>query len=106
MLRNVKVQKYIQDQLDKLHDENTADTKEVMEYLTSVMRGRDETETVLVIDKEAVRMDILPEHREKLKAAELLAKTLGMFDKQAENNNESLEKLGALLKEVKDDAQR
>lgn len=39
MLRNVKVQKYISDQLEKIHSQKTADAQEVIEYLTSVLRG-------------------------------------------------------------------
>ena len=39
LLRIAKVQEYINQQLDKISSEKTADAKEVMEYLTSVMRG-------------------------------------------------------------------
>ena len=84
MLTNVKVKSYIEKQLDRLHDEKTADAKEVMEYLTSVMRGESESE-IVVIEGEgdgvsiARRMNKAPDEKERLKAAELLGKRFGLF---------------------------
>lgn len=39
LLRNVNVKIYISDQLERIHNEKTADAQEVMEYLTAVLRG-------------------------------------------------------------------
>ena len=39
LLKNVEVKTYISERLEELHDERTADAKEVIEYLTSVLRG-------------------------------------------------------------------
>lgn len=39
MLKNVEVKTYIDEQLERLHNEKTADAQEVLEYLTAVMRG-------------------------------------------------------------------
>ena len=39
LLRNVKVKNYIAEQMEKIHNEKTADAQEVIEYLTSVLRG-------------------------------------------------------------------
>lgn len=39
LLSFVKVKTYISEQLERIHNENTADAQEVMEYLTAVMRG-------------------------------------------------------------------
>lgn len=47
LLTNANIKAYIEAELEKLHDERTADAKEVIEYLTSVMR-REETESVVV----------------------------------------------------------
>lgn len=47
LLTNVDIKAYIEAELEKLHDERTADAKEVIEYLTSVMR-REKTESVVV----------------------------------------------------------
>ena len=84
LLANVKVKTYIDEQLEKMHDERTADAKEVMEYLTSVMRGESEAEIVVVEGvgdgaSEARRMIKAPDEKERLKAAELLGKRYGLF---------------------------
>ena len=39
LLTNANVKKYISDQLEKIHNQKTADAQEVIEYLTSVLRG-------------------------------------------------------------------
>lgn len=39
LLRNAEVRKYIDEQLEKMHNERSADAQEVIEYLSSVMRG-------------------------------------------------------------------
>lgn len=84
LLRNAKVKAYIDEQLEKMHDEKTADAKEVMEYLTSVMRGESESEIVVVEGigdgaSEARRFMKAPDEKERLKAAELLGKRYGLF---------------------------
>ena len=84
LLRNAKVKAYIDEQLAKLHDKKTADAKEVMEYLTSVMRGESSAEIVVVEGigdgaSEARRMIKAPDEKERLKAAELLGKRYGLF---------------------------
>lgn len=85
LLRNAEVQKYISDQMEELHSEKTADAQEVMEYLTSVLRGeskssvlaRDEIGAERVIEKP-------PDEKERLKAAELLGKRYGLYTDKIE----------------------
>ena len=84
LLRNVKVEKYVSEKLAELSDERCADAKEVMEYLTSVMRGESESEIIIVEGtgegySEARRVTKNPDEKEKLKAAELLGKRFGLF---------------------------
>lgn len=84
LLGNVKVKTYIQEKLDQISSEKIADTKEVMEYLTSVMRGQSQSEIVVVERSgdgcsDARRMSKAPDEREKLKAAELLGKRYSLF---------------------------
>lgn len=71
---------YIDEQLELLHNERTADAQEVLEYLTAVMRG-EHTEQVLKLIGEGVQTvtDIDVAARERLKAAELIGKRYGMF---------------------------
>ncbi len=84
LLTKANIREYIDEQLAKMHDERTADAKEVMEYLTSVMRGESEAEIVVVEGtgdgaSEARRMMKAPDEKERLRAAELLGKRFGLF---------------------------
>lgn len=80
MLKNVEVKNYIDAELEKMHNQKTADAQEVLEYLTSVMRG-EHTEQTLQFVGEGVQQitDIDVTARERLKAAELIGKRYGMF---------------------------
>lgn len=78
------IKNYIDEQLDKISSEKIADATEVMEYLTSVLRGETKAEVVVVEGcgdgcSEARRMDKAPDEKERLKAAELLGKRYGIF---------------------------
>ena len=84
MLGNVKVKAYIDEQLEKLKSERVADQQEVLEFLTSVMRGK-KTEPLLVLDGEGKQkvVDVIPPVQARTKAAELLGKRYRLFtDKQ------------------------
>lgn len=71
---------YIDEQLERLHNEKTADAQEVLEYLTAVMRGQHREQTLqLVGDGVQTIADIDVSARERLKAAELIGKRYGMF---------------------------
>ena len=71
---------YIDEQIERLHNEKTANAQEVMEYLTAVMRG-EHTEQVLKLIGEGVQTitNIDVSAKERLKAAELIGKRYGMF---------------------------
>jgi len=84
LLTNVNIKTYIDEQLEKIHNEKIADAQEVMMYLTSVLRGESQSEIVVVEGtgdgySDARRMMKLPDERERLKAAELIGKRYGMF---------------------------
>lgn len=71
---------YIDEQLELLHSKRTADAQEVLEYLTSVMRGEHTEKTLqLVGDGVQTITDIDVSAKERLKAAELIGKRYGMF---------------------------
>ena len=89
LLRIAKVQEYINKQLEKISSEKIADAKEVMEYLTTVLRGESQSEIVVVEGvgdgcSDARRMKKAPDEKEKLKAAELLGKRYGLFTDKLE----------------------
>lgn len=84
LLTKVDIKTYIDEQLEKISSDKIADAKEVMEYLTSVLRGESLSEIVVVEGdgdgcSSARRMDKAPDERERLKAAELLGKRYGLF---------------------------
>lgn len=84
LLKNDEVKRYIDEQLKKMNSDKIADATEVMEYLTSVLRG-ESTEEIVVVEgcgegySEARRMDKDVSAKERLKAAELLGKRYGIF---------------------------
>lgn len=100
MLGNVKVKSYIGEQLRKLHDERSATANEVIEYLTSVMRGESNAEEIVTVGigdgcSEAQNVQKRPSERERLKAAELLGKRFGLFSEQ--NSPQGEKELPALF---------
>ena len=89
MFENESVKEYLNEQLQKISSERTADAKEVMEYLTSVMRGESQAEIVVVEGcgdgvTNAVKVSKNPDEKERLKAAELLGKRFGLFKEKVE----------------------
>lgn len=84
LLTKANIKTYIDEQLDKISSEKTADAKEVIEYLTSVMRGESQAEIVVIEGtgdgcSDARRMSKAPDEKERLKAAELLGRRYGLF---------------------------
>lgn len=118
LLKITDLQEYIQKRLDKLADERVAKQQEVMEYLTSVLRGENESEIVVVEGcgdgySQAVKVKKTPDERERLKAAELLGKRYGMWKEKLEvkddaeiQKQQSISNIENLVKQmipVKDD---
>lgn len=84
LLRNVKVKAYIDEQLKKISSEKVATAEEVIQYLTSVMRGESNSEIIVVTGdgdgySSAEKVKKNPDEKERLKAAELLGKRYGLF---------------------------
>lgn len=80
MLKNVEVKAYIDEQLERIHNEKTANAQEVLEYLTAVMRGQHKEQTLQFIGDGVQKIaDIDVSAKERLKAAELIGKRYGMF---------------------------
>ena len=84
LLTNADVRKYIDDRLEEIHNKKTADAKEVLEYLTSVLRGESQSEEIVVEGtgdgcSAARTMQKAPSEKDRLKAAELLGKRYGLY---------------------------
>lgn len=89
LLTNDKVKKAIEPILENMSSDRMATATEVMEYLTSVMRGESTAEVVVVEGlgdgcSEARRFKKAPDEKERLRAAELLGKRFGLFKDKVE----------------------
>ena len=89
LLTNDKVKKAIEPILASMSSDRMATATEVMEYLTSVMRGESTAEIVVVEGlgdgcSEARRFKKAPDEKERLRAAELLGKRFGLFKDKVE----------------------
>lgn len=78
------IRAYVDTCLEKAHSNKVADIQEVMEYLTSVMRGETSAEEVMVIGtgegcSEPCKVSKAPSEKERLKAAELIGKRYALF---------------------------
>ncbi|MBC8581650.1 MULTISPECIES: terminase small subunit [Zhenhengia] len=90
-LKKPYIKKYIEERLEQISSDRIADAKEVMEYLTAVMRGQTLSEIVVVEGcgdgcSEARRIDKAPDEKERIKAAELIGKRYSMWTDKVEAN--------------------
>lgn len=85
LLKKVEVQNYIDELMRGLQDEAVASADEVIQYLTSVMRGKKTEQTLKWIgDGVQTIADIDVSAKDRLKAAELLGKRYGLFTDKME----------------------
>lgn len=96
LLKNADVKTYIDEKLAEMSNERTADAQEVLEYLTSVMRGKEKEETLIGLGEGAQGMaKIEVGAKDRLKAAELLGKRHALFtDKVDLNTGDIVIKIG------------
>lgn len=80
LLTNVDIKSWIDKKLQDMQDSTIASAEEVMQYLTSVVRGQS-TSSVLSLCGDGCQevIEKAPDERERLKAAELLGKRYGIF---------------------------
>lgn len=80
LMKNHQVQAYLKELLEKLHSAKVANAQEVLEYLTSIMRGEQREQTLQLIGdgmQDITAIDVAA--KDRLKAAELLGKRYGIF---------------------------
>lgn len=89
LLENVGVKNYIANRMEEIKSERVADQQEILEYLTSIMRGDQKEETLRGIGEGAQTIsDIDVSAKDRIKAAEMLGKRYGMWvDRQEINAN-------------------
>lgn len=88
-LKKPEIKKYIADRMAEKEAALIADQDEVLKYLTSVLRGKTQSEVVVVEGtgegcSEARTMQKAPDEKERLKAAELLGKRYGLYTDKVE----------------------
>ncbi|HEM3013666.1 TPA: terminase small subunit [Streptococcus suis] len=78
------IKAYLNERLEELKSEKVADQQEVLEYLTSVMRGQTQEQTLCSIGEFGQQViDIDVGAKDRIKAAELIGKRYGIWtDKQ------------------------
>ena len=100
------IKTYIDEKLKELSDKKIADQQEVLAYLTSVLRGETQSEIVVVEGQgegisRAKPMQKAPDERERLKAAELRGKRMGLFKERIElSTDEPSKKLSDILDQL------
>lgn len=80
LLKNAEIKSRIAELMEQIASQKVADAREVMEYLTAVMRG-EAMSHVLCLAGDGMQevIEKQPDEKEKLKAAELLGKRYGLF---------------------------
>ena len=89
LLVNPSISKEVEKRLAELKSERTADLQETLEYMTLVMRGEKEETVVVVVGtgkgySKSEKVQVPISTRDRLKAAEYLAKIHGAFKNEVQ----------------------
>jgi hypothetical protein len=108
-LKKPYIKQYIDQRIKELDDKKIAKQEEVLQYLTSVLRGESESAIVVVEGcgdgySEARTVKKTPDEKERLKAAELLGKRYRIFSEKSEVEEEQLDKLDKILGAIDNEA--
>lgn len=86
-LSKLNIQEYIRQRTEAIEESLVARGDEVLKYLTEVMRGEDQEQSVVVYDG-GVSVIEHTDQRNRIKAAELLAKFHGLMSQKVEHEVE------------------
>ena len=108
-LKKPYIKQYIDQRIKEIDDKKIAKQEEVLQYLTSVLRGESESAIVVVEGcgdgySEARTIKKTPDEKERLKAAELLGKRYRIFSEKSEVEEEQLDKLDKILGAIDNEA--
>lgn len=83
-LKKPKIQSYISERMEQKESSLIATQDEVLQYLTSVLRGESQTTDILLVGmgdgcQEVQEVEKKPSEKDRLKAAELLGKRYGLY---------------------------
>lgn len=110
-LKKPEIKKYLNKKIKELEDKKIAKQEEVLQYLTSVLRGESKS-TIVVVEgcgdgySEARAVAKNPDEKERLKAAELLGKRYGLWSDKTELENLKKEKLKVDIEKTKIDMEK
>lgn len=79
-LKKPELRAYIKERMDAMEEEASASAKEVVEYLTSVMRGEEKNRVLRSVgggEQEVIEIDVPA--KDRIRAAELIGKRYGLF---------------------------
>lgn len=91
-LKKPYIKSYIEERLAELNSQKIADQEEILQYLTSVMRGEYREETLIGMGQgfqETTYMDVGA--KDRIKAAELLGKRYSMWTDKQELTQRTIE---------------
>ena len=90
LLTNTNIKAYIDERLEEMRSERVADAQEVLEFLSSVMRGEQKEQTLMGIgDGVQDIADIEVGATQRIKAAELIGKRYALFTDRQEVKQEN-----------------
>ncbi len=80
LMRNKSISDYINSELEKIRSGKIASAEEVLEYLTSVLRGEQKEQALIFTEKGKQEIvEIALPARDRIRAAELIGKRYGLF---------------------------
>lgn len=86
------IKKYIDEKMEQLKSDKVADQQEILEFLTSVVRGEKTEQTLIGEGMGEQRItDIEIAANQRIKAAELLGKRYSMWTDKVEQTNRNIE---------------
>lgn len=108
-LAKPNIQNYIRERMNEKESKLIADQDEILQYLTSVLRGEPMAAVVKDTENGAIVLSLPPEVKERTKAAELLGKRYGLYVEKTDINvsgvniTESAQRLMEVFKGIKED---
>lgn len=92
LLENVSVKTYVDKKLSELEAETIAESKEVLQYLTSVLRGETHDEVYYKTEYGGEALgQVKVQNKDRLKAAELLMRRFGLNASDLEKEKQTIQ---------------
>lgn len=80
LLKNKEIKEYLDEKLKEIEDDKIAKAEEVLKYLSSVMRGKEKEEVLVLVGDGIQRLEEKNiSAKDRIRAGELLGKRYGIF---------------------------